>query len=312
MDKTRFSNIESSQKNYKENCQDKEIEQFIQYLQAEKNYSQHTARAYYADMCSFSEFLKEFHGNIGLTDCTRNIIRDYLAFLYDKQLKKSSIIRKFAVLKSFYKFLLINNLTDTNPVASMSSPKKEKRIPVFLTEQDIHKLFDLPDMEYRDKAMLELLYSSGIRIEELVNINLKDIDLLSGTVKVLGKGSAERIVPVGDICLIAVKNYIDERRKNGQDCKINAPMFLNKFGKRITSRGARKVLHGWFVKAGYVQKVSPHTLRHTFATHILDRGCDIRSVQKMLGHKNLSTTQIYTHVTLESLRKIYNKTHPRV
>ncbi|MGE4384334.1 MAG: site-specific tyrosine recombinase/integron integrase [Endomicrobiaceae bacterium] len=312
MDKTRFSNSESSQENCKENCQNKEIEQFIQYLQAEKNYSQHTARAYYADMCCFYEFLKASHGNIGLKDCTRNIIRDYLVFLYDKQLKKSSIIRKFAVLKSFYKFLVINNLTDTNPVASMSSPKKEKRIPVFLTEQDIHKLFDLPDMEYRDKAMLELLYSSGIRIEELVNINLKDIDLLSGTVKVFGKGSAERIVPVGDICLVAIKNYVDERRKNGQDCKINAPMFLNKFGKRITSRGARKVLHGWFVKAGYVQKVSPHTLRHTFATHILDRGCDIRSVQKMLGHKNLSTTQIYTHVTLESLRKIYNKTHPRV
>jgi integrase/recombinase XerC len=311
MDKTRDSaGGESRQENDKENCQIKEIEQFIQYLQAEKNYSQHTARAYHSDMYDFADFLNKSN-SADLIRCTRNIVRDYLAFLYDKQLKKSSIIRKFAVLKSFYKFLVINNIIEINPVASMSSPKKEKRIPVFLTENDIHKLFDLPGMEYRDRAMLELLYSSGIRIEELVNINLKDIDLLSGSVKVFGKGSAERIVPVGDMCLVAIKNYIDERRKNGQDCKINSPMFLNKFGERITSRGARKVLHGWFVKAGYMQKISPHTLRHTFATHILDRGCDIRSVQKMLGHKNLSTTQIYTHVTLESLRKIYDKTHPR-
>ncbi|MDD3052913.1 MAG: tyrosine recombinase XerC [Endomicrobiaceae bacterium] len=312
MDKTRSDSEESCKENNEESCQKKEIKQFIQYLQAERNYSQNTARAYYIDMYDFTKFLKDVHNDIELTKCTKNIVRDYLVFLYDRKLKKASIIRKFAVLKSFYKFLVINNLIDINPIASMSSPKKEKRIPVFLTEQEIHKLFDLPDIDCRDRAMLELLYSSGIRIEELVSTNLKDIDLLSGTVKVFGKGSSERIVPVGDMCLIAIKNYIDQRRKVGQECKINSPMFLNRFGKRITSRGARKVLHGWFIKAGYIQKVSPHTLRHTFATHILDRGCDIRSVQKMLGHKNLSTTQIYTHVTLESLRKIYNKTHPRV
>ena len=194
----------------------------------------------------------------------------------------------------------------------MSTPKKDKRIPVFITEQEITKLFDLPDIDLRDRAMLELLYSSGIRIEELVSRNLKDINLFSGTLKVFGKGAKEREVPVGDKCLVAIKNYIDERRDNGLDCSINSPMFLNVYGKRITSRGARKVLHNWFIKAGLVKKVSPHTLRHTFATHLLDHGCDIRSVQQMLGHKNLSTTQIYTHVTLESLRKVYNSAHPRV
>ncbi len=288
----------------------KEIERFIQYLTAERNYSLNTARAYGIDMYEFADFVKI--KNVELVNCDKNIIRDYLAGLYNKNLKKSSIIRKLAVIKSFYKFLVITSVIEVNPTVSMSTPKKDKRIPVFITETEIVKLFDLPDIDLRDRAMIELLYSSGIRIEELVNINIKDVDLLSGTVKVFGKGAFERIVPVGDKCLYAIKNYIDQRRQAGEVFSVNAPMFINKFGKRITSRGARKVLHGWFVEAGLLKKVSPHTLRHTFATHLLDNGCDIRSVQQMLGHKNLSTTQIYTHVTLESLRKVYNKTHPRV
>jgi integrase/recombinase XerC len=190
----------------------------------------------------------------------------------------------------------------------MSTPKREKKIPEFLTEQDMEKLFDMPDISLRDRAMLELLYSSGLRIEELATLNLNDIDLLYGTVKVFGKGSSERIVPVGNKCTVAIKKYLDQRNISN----FRAPLFLNKDNKRLTSRGARKILHNWFVKAGFLKKVSPHTIRHSFATHLLDRGCDIKSVQQMLGHKNLATTQIYTHVTLESLRKVYNKTHPRV
>ncbi len=289
----------------------KEIEKFIQYLIAERNYSENTARAYSIDMYEFADFVKK-NKNIELIKCDKNIIREYLAGLYNKNLKKSSIIRKLAVLKSFYKFLVIASIIQVNPTVSMATPKKDKRIPVFITEQEITKLFDLPDINLRDRAMLELLYSSGVRIEELVSRNLKDINLFSGTLKVFGKGSKEREVPVGDKCLAAIKNYMDERRNNGLDCSINSPMFLNMYGKRITSRGARKVLHNWFIKAGIVKKVSPHTLRHTFATHLLDHGCDIRSVQQMLGHKNLSTTQIYTHVTLESLKKVYSSAHPRV
>lgn len=289
----------------------KEIEQFIQYLTAERNYSLHTARAYSIDMYEFADFAKKTK-KINLINCDKNIIRDYLAGLYNKNLKKSSIIRKLAVLKSFYKFLVITSVIEVNPTISMSTPKKDKRIPVFITETEIANLFDLPDIDLRDRAMLELLYSSGIRIEELININLKDIDFVSGSVKVFGKGRSERIVPVGEKCLYVIKSYIDQRIAAGQNYSVNAPLFLNKFSKRITSRGARKVLHNWFIKAGLKKKVSPHTLRHTFATHLLDNGCDIRSVQEMLGHKNLSTTQIYTHITLESLRKVYNKTHPRV
>ena len=288
----------------------KEIEQFIQYLIAEKNYSQLTAKAYNIDMFDFYSFIKQ--KNIELINCTKNIIREYLATLYNKNLKRASIIRKFAVLKSFYKFLIVIDAIKTNPTTSMSTPKKDKRIPLFLTEQEIKNLLNLPNIDLRDKAMLELLYSSGIRIEEMVSINLKDVDFMSANIKILGKGAKERIVPVGDICLFAIKNYLDERRKKGLNYSINSPLFLNKYGNRITQRGARKILHSWFIKSSITKKVSPHTLRHTFATHLLDNGCDINSVQQMLGHKNLSTTQIYTHVTLESLRKIYNKAHPRV
>ena len=288
----------------------KEIEQFIQYLIAEKNYSQLTAKAYNVDMFDFYDFIKQ--KNIELINCTKNIIREYLATLYNKNLKRASIIRKFAVLKSFYKFLIVIDAIKTNPTTSMSTPKKDKRIPLFLTEQEIKNLLNLPNIDLRDKAMLELLYSSGIRIEEMVSINLKDVDFMSANIKILGKGAKERIVPVGDICLFAIKNYLDERINKGLNYSINSPLFLNKYGNRITQRGARKILHSWFIKSSITKKVSPHTLRHTFATHLLDNGCDINSVQQMLGHKNLSTTQIYTHVTLESLRKIYNKAHPRV
>ncbi|WP_413853648.1 site-specific tyrosine recombinase/integron integrase [Candidatus Ruminimicrobium bovinum] len=287
----------------------KEITEFIKYLQGERNYSKLTAKSYKTDMYLFVDFLNTNYNGVGLTKCSRNIIRAYLAYLYNQKLQKSSIIRKFATLRSFYKFLVLNSYIEINPISAMSTPKAEKKIPKFLTEQDMLKLFDMEDISLRDRAMLELLYSSGIRIEEMVSLNLKDIDLLYGTVKVFGKGSTERIVPIGYKCCIAIKKYLDQRK---QTDGFNSPLFLNKDNVRITSRGARKILHNWFVKAGFIKKVSPHTIRHSFATHLLDRGCDIKSVQQMLGHKNLATTQIYTHVTLESLRKVYDKTHPRV
>lgn len=283
----------------------KEIEEFVKYLTAEKNYSQNTVKAYQTDMYIFAYFLKA--NNTDIVQCKRNDIRNFLADLYNDGINKNSIIRKLAVIKSFYKFLMINSTIKTNPATALISPKKNKRIPAFLTLSEITKLIDLPDLSYRDKAIIELLYSAGVRIEELVSRNLKDIDLLYGSLKVFGKGSKERIVPVGDKCLFAIKSYIDERRAQGLDTSINSPLFLNKYGKRLTSRGARKILHQLFVEAGCKQGVSPHTLRHTFATHLLDNGCDIRSVQEMLGHKNLSTTQVYTHVTLETLKKVYDK-----
>ncbi len=300
--------------NYTEEKQNKEqiqdIERFIQYLSAERNYSGLTAKAYRSDMYEFAEFIKK-SANLQLRACSKNMIRDYLAELYNQNLKKSSIIRKLAVVKSFYKYLSGSGIIETDPAATLAVPKRQKLIPVFITKEEMLKLLDLPGMALRDKAMLELLYSSGLRIEELVSMDLKDIDLISGSVKVFGKGSSERLVPAGDKCLWAIKKYIDEKNAEGVRLDMNSPLFLNRYGKRITQRGARKVLHNWFIKAGLVKKVSPHTIRHTFATHLLDNGCDIRSVQQMLGHKNLVTTQIYTHVTLESLKRVYNSAHPR-
>jgi len=226
-------------------------------------------------------------------------------------MNKSTLARKFAALRAFYRFLIINNIIERSPLENMSGPKKEKKIPEFLTEDEMQSLFDLPEIKLRDRAMIEILYSCGLRIEELMSLNINNIDFFGNTIKVRGKGDKERIVPAGDKCLSVMMEYVNERRAQGLPCDIHSPAFLGRRGKRLEQRTARRVLHKWFVIAELKKKVSPHTLRHTFATHILDRGCDLRSVQEMLGHKNLSTTQIYTHVTIESLKKVYEKAHPR-
>lgn len=239
-------------------------------------------------------------------------IREFLEELGNKKLSRATLARKLAVLRSFYKFLIINKIIKENFIASMPARlKKDKKVPSFLTENEMQTLLNLPDLELRDRAMIELFYSCGLRIEELLSLDLKNIDFISNIVTVTGKRNKERIVPVGNICLRAIKDYINERRNLGLPCDIRSPVFLSSSAKRLKQRTARRILHRYFIKAGLTKKVSPHTLRHTFATHILDRGCDLRSVQEMLGHKNLSSTQIYTHVTIESLKKVYKETHPR-
>lgn len=206
---------------------------------------------------------------------------------------------------------MINNKVEKNPLETMSAPKKDKKVPLFLTENEMQSLLDIKDIKLRDKAMIELLYSCGLRIEELMSLNVNSIDFIANTIIVTGKGDKERVVPVGNKCLCSVLEYLNERRTNKLSYNMQSPLFVNTRLNRLDQRAARRILHKYFVKAGLNKKVSPHTLRHTFATHILDRGCDLRSVQEMLGHKNLSSTQIYTHVTIESLKKIYQKTHPR-
>ncbi|MCK9582880.1 MAG: tyrosine recombinase XerC [Endomicrobiales bacterium] len=288
---------------------------FLRNLKAERNFSRHTTRAYESDLLDFYSFITQNYPGKKIIECGRTILRDYFSYLQKAPLKRSSVIRKIAAVRSFYKYLNREELTTQNPFIYLSTPKKEKRVPVFLSEQEVEKLFALPKLGLRDRAMLELLYSSGLRIEELVSLNLADLDFMAGSVRVWGKGDRERIVPVGNSSLIALKTYLQSREK--EDTTFDhtrspaSAIFVNKSGKRISSRGARKTLHKWFELAGFAKKVSPHTLRHTFATHLLDRGCDLRSVQEMLGHKSLATTQIYTHVTIESLKKVYQKAHPR-
>lgn len=285
------------------------VKEFLNYFRAERSYSQNTIKAYRIDLLEFYAFLKQKYSQLKIECCDRLVLRDYFSYLQNQKLRRSSVVRKIAVLRSFFKYMLREGIIERNPFLALLSPKREKRIPVFLSEEEMRKLFSMPEISLRDKAMIELLYSAGLRIEELVSLNIGDIDFYNGMVKVLGKGNKERIVPVGDLSLTVIREYLKNRPALLQ--KPGAELFLNYKGKRISSRGARKVLHKWFVFCGFQKKVSPHTLRHSFATHLLDRGCDLRSVQEMLGHKNLATTQIYTHITAESLKKVYKKAHPR-
>ncbi|MDR0822417.1 MAG: tyrosine recombinase XerC [Endomicrobium sp.] len=313
MDKTRQAGFEN-QKNKKT---DRQIEKdykeqigfFAKYLKAEKNFSAHTLRAYIADISYFALFLQD--NNISFTSLDKIMIRQYMAYLTEGNLKRSSLLRKFAALKTFYKFLIINKIVLKNPFNLVSNPKKDKRVPIFLTEDEMQKLFNIEEIKLRDMAMLELLYSSGLRISELIDLKLKDIDFISNIVKVRGKGDKERLIPIGEKCISAIMNYINERKNEGLPCDIDSPAFLSASNKKFDPRAARQIFYNWFAKAGITKKASPHTIRHSFATHILDRGCDLRSVQEMLGHRNLSTTQIYTHVTIETLKRIYNDFHPR-
>jgi integrase/recombinase XerC len=292
----------------KENSE--KIDSFEKYLNAERNFSAHTLRAYKRDISDFALFLQKKQLNFPQTD--KHDIREFLEELSNKKLSKASLARKLAVLRSFYKFLIINKAVKENFIASMPARlKNDKKVPSFLTENEMQTLLNISDLKLRDRAMIELFYSCGLRIEELVSLDLKNIDFISNIITVTGKRNKERIVPVGNICLCAIKDYINERRNLGFLCDTRSPVFLSSHSKRLGQRTARRILHRYFVKVGFTKKVSPHTLRHTFATHILDRGCDLRSVQEMLGHKNLSSTQIYTHVTIESLKKIYKETHPR-
>ncbi|MDR0401733.1 MAG: tyrosine recombinase XerC [Endomicrobium sp.] len=284
---------------------------FKKYLTAERNFSKHTLRAYEKDVIDFELFLqKKF---INFLNVNKHDIRKFIEELSNKKLNKATIARKFATLRSFYKFLIINNIIKKNPTEEIKCQKKDKKVPSFLTIDEIQELLNLQNIKLRDKAIIELLYSCGIRVEELVRLDIKDINFISNTIVVIGKRLKKRIVPVGDICLNAIKNYINEKFSNIKTLKYDEclPLFTNSNSKRINQRTVRRILHETSIKAGIKKKVSPHTLRHTFATHILDNGCDIKSVQEILGHKNLSTTQIYTHVTIESLKKVYNKTHPR-
>ena len=281
------------------------IEKFMRYLEIEKNYSPHTVLNYRLDLEGFKGFL----GGAPLENVDYLTLRKYLAMLKEKNLSVRTIARRLSTLRSFFKFLTREGHLKTNPTLSLSSPKQEKHLPVFLTEDEATKLMEAvvakDERGLRDKAVLETFYSTGIRISELAGLKVDDIDFIGSVVKVLGKGRKERIVPIGEQAIRAIRTYLEKRKKQSE------ALFLNKSGKRMTVRGIRNLVQKYVLIASMKHGISPHTLRHSFATHLLNRGADLRSVQELLGHVNLSTTQIYTHLTTERLKIVYDKAHPR-
>ncbi len=281
------------------------LEKFIRYLEIEKNYSRHTILNYRLDL---EEFLK-FIGEGALEKVDYLTARKYLALLKEKNLGSRSAGRKLSALRSFFKFLTREGYLKANPISSVASPKQEKHLPLFLTEEEVKNLIEAAKTDdergLRDRAILETLYSTGIRISELTGLDAEDVDFISCVAKVLGKGKKESMVPMGDTAVSAIRAYLKSRKKTAQ------ALFLNKNGGRLSDRGIRGIVDKYIHRVSTKHGISPHTLRHSFATHLLNRGADLRSVQELLGHANLSTTQIYTHLTTERLKNIYDKAHPR-
>lgn len=300
------------------------IHQFIHYLSIEKNASPHTCRCYRRDLEGFEDFLKNSgtcvtpSGEAEVEKADRIAIRKYLSFLHRKN-RKSSIARKLSTLRSFFKYLVREQIVPSNPAKGISTPKVERTLPTTLTVDETFRLMESPkshpekssrgpkERGSRDRAILELLYSSGLRVSELVGLNSNQLDLDLGVVRVMGKGRKERIVPVGMKAIDALKAYLEERG----GVKEEEPVFVNFLGGRLTARSVGRLIKKYTRHSGIFRKVSPHSLRHTFATHLLDAGADIREIQEMLGHSSLSTTQRYTHVSMGKLMEVYDKAHPR-
>ena len=287
---------------------------FIEFLKYQKGYSENTIINYENDIKEFLEFLNKENIN-NLSDVDYSIVRFYLMDLYNQKFSRSSVSRKLSSLRSFFKYLHNEEIVKINPFSLISSPKKEKRLPKFLYNEDIEKIFNVPNINTnlgkRDFLILELLYDTGIRVSELVNIKLNDINLNDKSIKILGKGNKERIVLFGTYAEIALENYLNDGRNKLLNGKNNEFLILNAKGNNITTRGIRMIIDKIIKQACLSTHISPHTLRHTFATHLLENGADLLTVKELLGHSNLSSTQIYTHVTNERLRNIYLKTHPR-
>jgi integrase/recombinase XerC len=323
------------------------VERFLNYLKYEKRFSEHTAKCYGADLAQYGDFLLrtcdedpsssagmslDHHQEGGgtalaveteqrvdqlLLSADVNEARAYLAHLNEKEYSKATIARKLATLRSFYKFLVKTNRRSSNPLTAVRTPKQEKKLPRFLEYEEIKRLLDAPPLETwlgsRDRAILETLYSTGIRVSELVGLNMDDIDFLGEVVHVRGKGKKERIAPISSSALQAIQHYMEFRNKRAQsnsnfDTKV---LFVNKHGQRLSTRSVRRKMDKYLKMVGLDPAISPHTLRHSFATHMLNNGADLRSVQELLGHQSLSTTQVYTHLTTRRLKEVYDQAHPR-
>lgn len=285
------------------------IERFLHYLEAERNASEHTRVNYAVDLTQFSAFVAEKP----VTAIDHLFLRKFLAHTHERQYAKRTLARKLASLRSFFKYLHREGYVTSDPTRALATPKLDRRLPHVLDEHEATQFVEAPQgakwMAARDRAIAELLYSAGIRVSELVGLRTEDMDLVGGSVQVAGKGKRERLVPMGKPATEALQQYM-EHRIAPKPGAVRA-VFLNKNGTQLTAKSVRQIVNRMARAAGIAKHISPHTLRHTFATHMLDHGADLRSVQELLGHKNLSTTQIYTHVTTKRLKDVYDKTHPR-
>jgi len=300
------------------------IDRFLDHLHIERNASVHTLRSYAADLEQFRNFLlsKELYtdektGDVPVEKIDHLAIRAYLSHLF-RDCKKSSLARKIAAQRSFFRYLVGEGILPQNPAEMVATPKQDKPLPIFLPVDEVFALVETPDISTiwgaRDRAILEVLYSCGIRVSELVGLSDGDADFFLGILKVYGKGGKERIVPIGAKALKALQEYLPQRdrvlaRRNLKGSQ--SPFFINPRGGRLTTRSVARILQKHILKCGLLRKISPHALRHSFATHLLDAGADLRSIQEMLGHVSLSTTQRYTHISMDKLMDIYDRAHPR-
>ncbi|MGD0021498.1 MAG: tyrosine recombinase XerC [Smithellaceae bacterium] len=297
------------------------IQAFQIYLEVERNVSAHTQKAYIADVQEFTGFLQNnnlIKRNEEMINAEPETIRAYLSYLYRQKVKKATVNRKVASLRAFYKYLLRDGKVKNNPANMVQTPKAERYMPTFLSVDEAFELLDAQGeksaLDLRGRAMMELFYSSGLRLSELAGLDVIDIDFNQELIKVRGKGKKERIVPVGRRALKAVEEYLEktsELRKRIDADIFKKPLFLNAQGKRITTRSIARIVDAATGKSGIGRKISPHALRHSFATHLLNAGADLRSIQELLGHKSLSTTQKYTAVNINRMMEVYDKAHPR-
>lgn len=288
------------------------IEDFMVYLQIDKKYSENTIDAYHRDLMRYYKYVNEIeHKDFGTIK--KKEIKNYLKYLNDSGLDQRSVSRNISSIRSFYKFLLIEKYVKNNPSDLLELPKRKKTLPQVLSMEEIDRLLDIPltdPYSYRNKAMLELMYATGLRVSELINLKLHDVDLSMAYVRTVGKGDKERIIPIGDVALNVLKNYMENYRKLLLKGKVTDALFLNNHGLGMTRQGFFKILKNLAKEKDIKTPFSPHTLRHSFATHLLNNGADLRSIQELLGHSDISTTQIYTHISNQRLKENYQNFHP--
>ena len=290
------------------NKEDSNLRSFLNYLLVDKGLSNNTVKAYEADISSFFQWLD--NEDLKYKNLQEDHINQYISFLFQRKMRSSSVNRKISSIKSFYIFLVKRNFVKNSPLNDLVTPKQVKYLPESMSEAEVDKLLNSPDVtnkiENRDKAMIEMLYATGMRISELVNLKMTDVDMKRCVVKVFGKGSKERLVPFGETALDSLRSYLNEREQSS-----SKEIFLSNRGKKMTRVAFWQRVKVYLIRENLKNSISPHTLRHAFATHLLNRGADLRSVQLLLGHSDLSTTQIYTHIAKQRLSDVLKKHHPR-